>query len=133
MIKMLTKTSERVLEIIKLHLVEQNEKGIVKYGKNIDEAIDGNYDWNTMVIEELVDGIQYVVKENVRLKGIIENNVHDGVVGFADIVDKNVRGFKDVDKLKFYRSMLVDYIDVVVGCKIKEMDMEKRMEGLRNE
>lgn len=66
------KTSIKVLARIERQLHLQNEKGLEKYGKNIDGANDEDYDWNVMVIEELIDGMQYLVKENQRLNEEIQ-------------------------------------------------------------
>lgn len=58
------KTTQIIIDI----LDKQNEKGIKKYGTTIDEASNENYDWNRMALEEAVDLIQYLVKENTKLQ-----------------------------------------------------------------
>ena len=64
----LPNTSKKVLEIIKNQLVEQNKKGLNEYGKTIDDADDSQYDWNFEALAECADALQYLVKENARLK-----------------------------------------------------------------
>lgn len=56
-----------VREVINRVLDKQNEKGMATYGQTLDDCPDESYDWNVMAIEELVDGIQYLAKENDRL------------------------------------------------------------------
>lgn len=58
-------------EIIKI-LDKQNKKGMDTYGQTLDECPDDAYDWQQMMIEELVDALQYQIKENKRLKRIIK-------------------------------------------------------------
>ena len=61
-------TSKNVVRLIVEKLVYQNSKGLEKYGENIDEVGDVEYDWQDMAMEELIDGIQYVLKENGKLR-----------------------------------------------------------------
>lgn len=58
------KTTQIIIDI----LDKQNEKGLKKYGESIDEASHKEYDWNRMALEEAVDLMQYLVKENARLQ-----------------------------------------------------------------
>ena len=58
------KTTRIIIDI----LDKQNEKGIKNYGTTIDEASNEDYDWNQMALEEAVDLIQYLVKENTKLQ-----------------------------------------------------------------
>jgi hypothetical protein len=66
------KISEMVLGVISTLIDSQDWKGISKYGKTIDDAqVDeyGNpYDWNVMALEEMVDGMKYMMKENEKLR-----------------------------------------------------------------
>ena len=57
-----------VRAVINRVLDKQNEKGMETYGQTLDDCPDESYDWNVMAIEELVDGIQYLAKENLRLE-----------------------------------------------------------------
>lgn len=63
--------TQGIIDIIAGRLDRQNEKGMNKYGVSIDEVtvdVDGvPYDWRDMALEELVDCIQYLMKENVKL------------------------------------------------------------------
>lgn len=59
--------SQKVIDIISNVVDSQDQKGMEKYGKTIDQAHDHNYDWQMMAIEELVDAMKYMVKENERL------------------------------------------------------------------
>lgn len=64
--------TQHVLGLIATKMDEQNYKGLLKYGHTIDEAdfdVDGNeYDWNEMALEELLDCVQYLMKENMKLR-----------------------------------------------------------------
>ncbi len=57
-----------VRNVIDRVLDKQNEKGMATYGHTLDDCPDEAYDWKMMAIEELVDGIQYLAKENQRLE-----------------------------------------------------------------
>lgn len=119
----LPKVSMRVLEIIEQTMVNQNEKGLKKYGTTIDEAKHSDYDWNVMVIEELVDGIQYVVKENERLKeenellkkGITIANSFELISSIGGII----RDSKDIESVKEFRKALYEYVDYKVEERVK--------------
>jgi hypothetical protein len=70
-----------VIGVISTLVDSQDRKGRVKYHETIDDAefdIDGQpYDWNKMALEETVDGMKYLMKENERLReivGIIKKN-----------------------------------------------------------
>ena len=67
-LKMKTQIGQRTLRIIEAVLDMQNEKGFEKYKETLDDVEFDEYDWNVMVIEELIDAMQYMVKENERLK-----------------------------------------------------------------
>lgn len=54
--------ADEVLEIIR----EQRRKGRATYGKGLDHR--DAYDWQRMAIEELVDAVQYLAAENLRLR-----------------------------------------------------------------
>ena len=56
-----------VRNVIDRVLDKQNAKGMATYGQTLDDCPDEAYDWNVMAIEELVDAIQYLSKENLRL------------------------------------------------------------------
>ena len=57
-----------VRKVIDRVLDKQNAKGMATYGQTLDDCPDEAYDWKMMAIEELVDGIQYLAKENQRLE-----------------------------------------------------------------
>jgi chromosome segregation ATPase len=55
---------ERILEILE----KQNAKGLATYGHTLDDCPMDKYDWNHMALEELIDALQYMIKENLRLR-----------------------------------------------------------------
>ena len=66
-------------EVISL-LDKQNEKGMEKYGQSLDDCPVNAYDWNNMLHEELIDGLQYAFKENQRLQEALKGAVRTGEV-----------------------------------------------------
>lgn len=54
-------------KIIEQGLDQQNEKGLINYGQTLDDCPDDDYDWNQMALEEVLDALQYKVKENFLL------------------------------------------------------------------
>ena len=63
-------TSEIVIKEFSKIIDSQEQKGIEKYGKTIDEA--KNYDWKLMALEEAADLQKYLIKEIIKLKAEIE-------------------------------------------------------------
>jgi hypothetical protein len=53
----------------------QCAKGENKYGHALDTCPDNSFDWRDMLIQELIDGLQYQEKEIRRLK--TESNSKD--------------------------------------------------------
>ena len=54
-------------------LDERCDKGEETYNQTLDECPNDRYDWRDMLIEELLDGLQYQEKEIKRLKEVIHN------------------------------------------------------------
>ena len=78
---------ERVINTIESVIDHQNKKGINKYGITIDDVSADDYDWQAMINEELIDAIQYAVKENVRLaQGIKEASVKHNIPELMDLL-----------------------------------------------
>jgi hypothetical protein len=46
----------------------QDDKGIEKYNRTIDDAPDEDYNWELMAIEESVDLNKYLVRRIIQLK-----------------------------------------------------------------
>lgn len=63
------------MRVIKKKIIEildqQEQKGITTYGHTLEDCPDEDYDWDIMALEELIDALQYQIKENIRLKRII--------------------------------------------------------------
>ncbi|WP_051359543.1 hypothetical protein [Paucisalibacillus globulus] len=60
---------EDSIHVFQVIAKEQEEKGIVKYGKPLDPLDD--YDWLDMAAEELVDGFKYLVAEKKNRQHIV--------------------------------------------------------------
>src|SRR5699024_8009577 len=91
----------KVLASIKTLMDLQNEKGLKKYGQSLDDAPYEKYDWKIMIIEELIDALQYQQKE---MMGIEQNRLVDldGLDVLTDlIVDWGIeRDIHNVDPTK---------------------------------
>lgn len=60
--------ASQVMDMLEEQIENQLNKGYSKYHQTLDDCPDEAYDWNSMLIEELLDGIQYLVKQNGILK-----------------------------------------------------------------
>ena len=54
---------QKLLEII----INQQKKGVAKYGKYISECGDGDYDWELMASEEAADLLIYSMKNKKEI------------------------------------------------------------------
>jgi hypothetical protein len=63
-----TKITDIVLGVIANLMDSQDVKGFKKYGKTLDVVPLDAYDWDLMAMEEMVDGLKYLMMENIRLK-----------------------------------------------------------------
>jgi hypothetical protein len=64
-------TSE-VLKVIAHVLDQQDAKGEKKYGRTLDVTPLDSYDWNLMAMEEMADGLKYLLMENVKLMNEVD-------------------------------------------------------------
>lgn len=96
---MWTQISERVVELIKENLMLRNQKGFDTYKETMDDVPFENYDWNVMIIEELLDAMQYSVKENEKLKQMNKDLVKTNKILLNSRYGKNV--FEEVGKMDF--------------------------------
>ena len=78
---------EEILKTIEQQINSQTSKGVETYGQTLDECPDDAYNWNVMVNEELIDALQYQIKENKRLK-----ESHDAFVRIAEKRLKELEG-----------------------------------------
>ena len=60
--------AEKIIIMIARNLNDRISKGYETYGQTLDDCPDDAYDWNQMIIEELLDGLQYMAKENAILR-----------------------------------------------------------------
>ena len=58
----------KIKQIINDILDRQEKKGIETYGQSLEDCPDDEYDWDQMTLEELIDALQYQVKQNLYLK-----------------------------------------------------------------
>src|SRR5699024_5828219 len=84
----------RALSVIHSVLDKQTDKGVNKYGHTLEECPVDKFDWQSMLIEELIDAIQYQEKEMDRLM--------------------------DIDKAKFsYKDVITSLYNEIFSDKIK--------------
>jgi NTP pyrophosphatase (non-canonical NTP hydrolase) len=65
---MWTQISQQIVRVIADRLEDRNIKGYETYKETLDDVPFDNYDWNMMINEELLDALQYSMKENMKLK-----------------------------------------------------------------
>lgn len=65
----MTTIKELILNTIEEHIDEQNAKGVANYGQTLDDCPVDAYDWQQMVIEEMIDALQYQQKEIKKIRG----------------------------------------------------------------
>jgi hypothetical protein len=54
----------RIIEI----LDAQEQKGIATYGHTLEDARPQDWNWDRMALEELIDALQYQIKQNLLLE-----------------------------------------------------------------
>lgn len=87
-------TSQIVIDEFSKIIDSQDKKGIEKYGKTIDEAV--NYDWELMALEEAADLQKYLVKEIIKLRAelhILKNK------SLFKVYQENIELTKEIEKL----------------------------------
>jgi len=58
----------KILETVERVIDKQNSKGLKTYGQTLDDCPINDYDWQHMIIEELIDALQYQQKEIDKIK-----------------------------------------------------------------
>lgn len=71
---------EQLLIMVEHTLDAQNEKGMSKYNITLDECPAENYNWQNMIVEELIDALQYSIKENNRLYAELKAGKADNLI-----------------------------------------------------
>lgn len=59
---------EQLLQSISEGIDIQNAKGLKNYNQTLDECPIEDYEWNIMMIEELIDANQYAIKQIIKLE-----------------------------------------------------------------
>lgn len=88
-------TSQIVIKEFSKIIDAQDQKGIEKYGKTIDDAV--NYDWELMALEEAADLQKYLVKEIVKLRA--EIHILKGKSWFR-VYQENLELVREVERLR---------------------------------
>lgn len=107
-----------------LHLIEglidnQNEKGLKKYGHTLEECDPGEYNWNLMIAEELIDALQYQQKEINRLKEAKEMTLN----GYQEL---SKRTFPVAETKEDLRNNLSNYAMGLAGEAGEVVDLLKK-------
>lgn len=66
------KTSQIVIDEFSKIIDLQDIKGMEKYKKSIDDAIDEDYDWKVMALEEAADLQKYLVRKIKHLEKLLK-------------------------------------------------------------
>jgi NTP pyrophosphatase (non-canonical NTP hydrolase) len=109
---MITQISEKVVQLIKDRMEARNGFGYEKYGETLDDVPFENYNWTQMMNEELLDGLQYAVKEIERLNMEL-NVVQELLEEKTALVDTKVFE-NDVDRT--FRKLSV--IEGIMNCAL---------------
>jgi len=59
---------KEIIKLVERNINKQIAKGMRKYGHTLEDCPVDRYDWQAMLIEELIDALQYQQKELQRLK-----------------------------------------------------------------
>ncbi len=60
--------ASKVQLLLSKQIKDRIGKGYETYQSTLDDCDDNAYDWDQMLIEELLDGLQYMFKQNGILK-----------------------------------------------------------------
>lgn len=74
-----TDIAEKIMIMIAKNLNDRIWKGYETYGQTLDDCPDDAYDWNQMLIEELLDGLQYMAKENAILRKKLSAEIRENL------------------------------------------------------
>jgi hypothetical protein len=80
-----------IKKIINDLLDRQEEKGIKTYGHTLEDCPDGDFDWQQMTIEELIDALQYQVKLNLMLRKHLLSDFEDTHDVLIDVGNERTR------------------------------------------
>lgn len=68
---------QEIIRTIEKLIDAQNEKGLKKYGHTLEDCDPGEYNWGQMIIEELIDALQYQQKEIQRLHIVADMTLNE--------------------------------------------------------
>jgi len=71
--------AEKIMIMIARNLNARISKGCETYGQTLDDCPDDAYDWQQMLIEELLDGLQYMAKENAILRKKLSAEIRENL------------------------------------------------------
>jgi len=78
----------KIKQMINDVLDKQEQKGIKTYGQTLEDCPDYAYDWQNMALEELVDAVQYMAKENLRLQKLAgDENPHIALAALEERIE----------------------------------------------
>ena len=74
-----TDIAGKIMIMIARNLNDRISKGYETYGQTLDDCPDDVYDWQQMLIEELLDGLQYMAKENAILRKKLSSEIKENL------------------------------------------------------
>jgi integrase len=121
--------TQRVIDGFAAILDSQDQKGIEKYGRTIDQAEDKDYDWKLMGLEELADYSKYQVKEIMRLEGLVKIKRGEVKVKNGEILELK----QEIEMLKAERDfhkqeadgLAQDVVTARKGCEVRRKELRE--------
>ena len=120
----MTSFKHSILENIGNLIDQQNAKGFATYGQSLEDCPTEKYNWQNMLVEELIDGLQYQQKEIQRI------NTDKNII-FKDILQERLRQ-NDLHPEKLPLSMRYVTIMEEAG-EVAEALQEKDLESMYRE
>ncbi|MGG3383064.1 hypothetical protein [Heyndrickxia faecalis] len=87
----------QLVDIIRTQIDRRIQAGIKTYGQTLDDCPPDAYDWQQMQIEELLDGLQYALKENIRLRAFAKDlqAENENLKGRLALIEEFVRRYSE--------------------------------------
>lgn len=110
-----------ILSLIGTLIDNQNDKGIRKYGQSLEKANHPDFDWQAMLIEELIDALQYQQKEISRLNTWIGTHSAEAMT-FHDFQELSKRTIPNESR----KNVLSNYSMGIAGEAGEVVDLFKK-------
>lgn len=102
----------------------QNSKGMETYGRPLEECPPEDYDWNLMIIEELIDALQYQQKENKQLRALVLDQERVSLKEYQELSKRTLPSFNGSQEQK---DALTNYAMGLTGEAGEVVDLLKKV------